>query len=95
MSPSGLSKLLEGTAPYQKSIRKLRAWYKRELATGEGTPDVEITATALRVLAKLVPPAGRGRFVDCTLQVLVDRLPAGARLPELLAPYDEFIRAPD
>lgn len=95
MSPSGLSSFLEGTAPYQKSIRKLHAWYRRELATGEPPVDVETTAAALRVLARLVPPAGRSRFVDCTLEVLTRRLPAGAQLPVLLAPYDDFIRSRD
>lgn len=95
MSPSGLSKFLEGTAPYQKSIRRLHAWHRRELASGEPPVDVETTAAALRVLARLVPPAGRSRFVDCTLEVLTRRLPAGAQLPALLAPYDDFIRASD
>lgn len=94
MSPSGLAKLLDGTTPYQKSIRKLYAWYARELTSGKPPVDAKMIAAALRVLARLVPPAGRSRFVDSVVEVLTRRLPAGTRLPELLAPYDDFIRAP-
>jgi hypothetical protein len=39
MSPSGLSKLMEGTDPYTKTVDRLLRWYRGDCARSGGKPD--------------------------------------------------------
>jgi hypothetical protein len=66
MSPTGLSKFMGGTAPYQGTLGKLETWFLRE-QTVNASPDAETVAVALRVLARVVSPSRRSGFVENVL----------------------------
>ena len=50
MSPTGLKKFLDGTAPYSPTIRRLRNWYVRYSADQESNVEQVDASAALAVL---------------------------------------------
>lgn len=81
MSPSGLRKFLDGSAPYSATRRKLERWYVREVAPGYAGSLTPSTAEgALEVLLHDVPagqrPEARGRLVTALREVYGDDGPA-------------------
>lgn len=59
MSPTGLRKFLDGADPYSETRRKLERWYVQESTRVYGAPDPEAARSALRVILRQLPPAGR------------------------------------
>ena len=68
MSPTGLRGLIDGTAPYGKTIRKLRAWYA-EWARREGVLDVA-DAKAIEVLTGTIREDRRAEAADAIRQLV-------------------------
>jgi hypothetical protein len=71
MSPTGLRGLLNGSAPYGKTVRRLRAWYAGWLAKqGKGEAADEL---ALSVLVSTVPEerraTARERLRACLVEI--------------------------
>jgi transcriptional regulator with XRE-family HTH domain len=73
MSPTGLKKFLEGTAPYSPTVRRLRNWYVRYTAVQQS--DVE-TVDASAALSVLVHDLGSDSRRSAALHVL-DALSGG------------------
>ncbi|HEU0299673.1 MAG TPA: hypothetical protein VFR37_09470, partial [Longimicrobium sp.] len=93
MSPSGLAKFIAGSAPYRRTIGRLESWYVVEREAAEpGPTDAEVLATAVRVLARMVPPTSRNGLVDEILDSVRRRLPVGRTLPEGLVLYERYMR---
>lgn len=67
MSPTGLKKFLEGTAPYSPTVRRLRNWYVRYTAVQQS--DVE-TVDASAALSVLVHDLGSDSRRNAALHVL-------------------------
>ena len=67
MSPTGLKKFLEGTAPYSPTVRRLRNWYVRYAAVQKS--DVE-TVDASAALSVLMHDLGSDSRRDAALNVL-------------------------
>jgi transcriptional regulator with XRE-family HTH domain len=67
MSPTGLKKFLEGTAPYSPTVRRLRNWYVRYAAVQKS--DVE-EVDARAALEVLVHDLGSDSRRDAALHVL-------------------------
>ncbi|HEX6037766.1 hypothetical protein [Longimicrobium sp.] len=67
MSPTGLRKFLDGTAPYAPTVRRLRTWYVRYGAVQKGAVETEDATAALAVLVHDLGPAPRR---DAALTVL-------------------------
>ncbi len=61
MSPSGLSKFLDGAQPYSRTFNKLRAWYVRR---GGRRPDMP-AADALAAIGMLLSDVPDERKTDC------------------------------
>jgi hypothetical protein len=57
MSPTGLRGFLDGSAPYVKTERKLRAWYLREAQRDVQAVSPEAANNALRLLVGHFAPA--------------------------------------
>jgi hypothetical protein len=68
MSPTGLSNLVDGTVPYGKTIRRVRAWYA-QWHQRHGQPDVA-DEMALRVLVATVPEERRAAAVEQLAELL-------------------------
>lgn len=64
MSPTGLKKFLQGTAPYSPTLRRLRAWYVQYAAVPSGDVAFEDAQAAINVLVHDLPPVPRRRTVD-------------------------------
>ena len=67
MSPTGLKKFLEGTAPYSPTVRRLRNWYVRYTAVQQS--DVE-TVDASAALSVLMHDLGSDSRRNAALHVL-------------------------
>ena len=67
MSPTGLRKFLDGTAPYSPTIRRLRNWYVRYAADEAGSVEQVDASAALSVLMHDLRPDSRR---DTALHVL-------------------------
>lgn len=76
MSPTGLSKFLDGGRPYGKTVERLRTWYGREV--GLHGPRPEEIANQLRRMVGTLPHPDNG--VENILEA-VDRSYARAGLP--------------
>ena len=50
MSPTGLKKFLDGTAPYSPTVRRLRNWYVRHAAQQQSDVEAVDASAALAVL---------------------------------------------
>jgi hypothetical protein len=58
MSPSGLTKFLEGTKPYAPTVARLREWYYSEAGVHQTPP--ELIAAQLRRFVVTLPNPDRG-----------------------------------
>ena len=76
MSPTGLSRFLEGGTPYRGTARKLTTWYVRWTARQGGRLDDESASAALSLLVQDLPIAARSEAVHEILEVLRRRLSA-------------------
>jgi len=70
MSPSGLQKFVDGSAPYLPTREKLERWYVREAAERRVDRGVETVLAALRVLVGELPAARQGRALSDLFGVL-------------------------
>ena len=58
MSPSGLTKFLEGTKPYGRTVARVREWYYSEAGVHQTPP--ELIAAQLRRYVVTLPNPDRG-----------------------------------
>lgn len=94
MSPSGLSKFMNGAAPYQKTVGKLESWYLRaRTGSSEAPLDAGTVAMALRTLARVVSPSRRNGFVAEVMDRLQAASQPGEPLLVQLREYDQYISA--
>lgn len=70
MSPTGLKKFLQGTAPYSPTLRRLRSWYVQYAAVQQGHVGLEDAYAALNVLVHDLPPDPRRDTVGCLMECL-------------------------
>ena len=68
MSPTGLKKFLQGTAPYSPTLRRLRAWYVQYAAVQHGHVQLEDASAALSVLVHDLSPDPRKGTAGCLLE---------------------------
>lgn len=72
MSPTGLKKFLQGTAPYSPTLHRLRNWYIRSRADEEGHVDMADASAALSVLLHDLAPGARSEVAHRILESLGD-----------------------
>jgi hypothetical protein len=69
MSPTGLKKFLQGTAPYSPTLRRLRTWYVQYAALSAGEVMSQDASAALAVLVHDLSPdpkkVAAGCLLDC------------------------------
>jgi hypothetical protein len=70
MSPTGLKKFLQGTAPYSPTLRRLRSWYVQHAETPADDLPPEAADAALTVLMDDLPSEPRRRTADGVLDCL-------------------------
>lgn len=70
MSPTGLKKFLEGTAPYAFTVRRLRSWYVRHAAAQPSPVGVEDAGAALGVLVHDLHPSPRKQAALSVLEAV-------------------------
>lgn len=70
MSPTGLKKFLQGTAPYSPTLRRLRTWYVHYAALQNGMVEVEDATNALSVLVHDLGPDPKRSSAACVLDCL-------------------------
>ena len=68
MSPTGLKKFLQGTAPYSPTLRRLRSWYVQYAAVQGGNVGLEDATAALNVLVHDLAPDPRKDTAGCLLE---------------------------
>ena len=68
MSPTGLKKFLQGTAPYSPTLRRLRNWYVQFAAVRSGAVELQDATAALAVLVHDLSPDPRRVAADCVLE---------------------------
>jgi hypothetical protein len=68
MSPTGLKKFLQGTAPYSPTLRRLRSWYVQYAAVQSGNVGLEDATAALNVLVHDLAPDPRIDTARCLLE---------------------------
>jgi transcriptional regulator with XRE-family HTH domain len=67
MSPTGLKKFLQGTAPYSPTLRRLRNWYVHYAAVQAGEVLTQDATAALAVLVHDLSPDPRRNAASCVL----------------------------
>lgn len=67
MSPTGLKKFLQGTAPYSPTLRRLRTWFVQYAAMQGGAVRREEASAALSVLVHDLSPDPRREAATCLL----------------------------
>jgi transcriptional regulator with XRE-family HTH domain len=67
MSATGLSKFLDGNAPYLPTLNRLRNWYLRYAATPAGTLSEEDAYAALALLVHDLAPDARQGAIEAML----------------------------
>ena len=67
MSPTGLKKFLQGTAPYSPTLRRLRNWYVTYAAVQTGEVLTQDATAAIAVLVHDLSPAPRRNAAACVL----------------------------
>jgi transcriptional regulator with XRE-family HTH domain len=67
MSPTGLKKFLQGTAPYSPTVRRLRNWYVQYAAVQAGEVHTQDATAALAVLVHDLSPDPRRSAASCVL----------------------------
>ncbi|HLM67397.1 MAG TPA: hypothetical protein VK358_07715, partial [Longimicrobium sp.] len=65
MSPTGLKKFLQGTAPYSPTLRRLRNWYVQYAAVQSGEVQTQDATAALAVLVHDLSPDPRKSAASC------------------------------
>jgi hypothetical protein len=70
MSPTGLRKFLNGTAPYSLTVRRLRKWYLQYGATSAAEVTYHEASAALLMLTHDLRPDARRQASDCVLECL-------------------------
>ena len=70
MSPTGLKKFLNGTAPYSPTLRRLRKWYVHHAALPAGEVAYDDACAALAVLTHDLPGNPRRETAGCVLDCL-------------------------
>jgi hypothetical protein len=70
MSPTGLKKFLQGTAPYSPTLRRLRSWYVQYAAVQSGQVQLEDASAAINVLLHDLAPAARRRMARRVIDAL-------------------------
>jgi transcriptional regulator with XRE-family HTH domain len=87
MSPTGLRKFLEGTAPYAPTLRRLRSWYIRFGGSAGGLVGVEEALAALSLLVQDLPAAERAAAADRAVETVAESFRnAGRPLPQWVSP---------
>ena len=74
MSPTGLKKFLQGTAPYTKTIHRLRSWYLQHAANSVEALSPDDALAAFGVLVHGLPP-GAARAL--TIERMIEGLEQG------------------
>jgi hypothetical protein len=86
MSASGLSKFLDGGAPYTKTIHRLRRWYVQHVGDARAEVSEDEAHAALSVLVLDLPPGTRTQtmaaIVECVEQSYAR---TGRAVPEWIA----------
>jgi hypothetical protein len=67
MSPTGLKKFLQGTAPYSPTLRRLRNWYVHYAAVQSGEVLTQDATAAIAVLVHDLSPDPRRAAASCVL----------------------------
>jgi hypothetical protein len=67
MSPTGLKKFLQGTAPYSPTLRRLRNWYVHYAAVQSGEVLTQDATAAIAVLVHDLSPDPRRVAAGCVL----------------------------
>ena len=93
MSPTGLKKFLQGTAPYSPTLRRLRTWYVNFAALQHGIVEPEDASNALSVLIHDLAPDPKPGTAVCVLDCLGRGYDQSGRtrpgwIDELRASYD-------
>jgi hypothetical protein len=70
MSPTGLKKFLNGTAPYSPTLRRLRKWYLQYAALPTAEVSYQDASAALVVLTHDLSPEPRRETSECVLDCL-------------------------
>ena len=70
MSPTGLKKFLQGTAPYSPTLRRLRSWYVQYAARPTGAVSRDEASAALSVLVHDLTAEPRRVTADGVLETL-------------------------
>jgi hypothetical protein len=70
MSPAGLKKFLQGTAPHSPTLRRLRNWYVQYVAASAGDVSEPDASAALAVLVHDLTPDARRRIAGEVLDTL-------------------------
>lgn len=94
MSPTGLKKFLQGTAPYSPTLRRLRSWYVQYAALPSGAVGVEDATAALSVLIHDISPDPKRDTATCVLDCVARGYELSGRtspawVNELRARYDQ------
>jgi len=79
MSPSGLTKFLDGARPYGRTVERLRVWYYMRAGVHQ-TPPAEIAAQLRRLVLTLPEP--NGGVVNLLAAVEASYRAAGMFAPE-------------
>lgn len=71
MSPTGLKKFVGGTAPYTKTVHRLRSWYLQHAVTSKEELSAEDALAAFGVLVHGLPPgAARALAIERMIEGL-------------------------
>lgn len=70
MSPTGLKKFLNGTAPYSLTVRRLRRWYLQYGAAPAAEVTYHEASAALQMLTHDLRADGRREASNCLLECL-------------------------
>jgi len=90
MSPSGLTKFLDGASPYGKTVERLQSWYIREVGVQRIQPD-HIANQLRRIVATLSEPdSGVANLLDAVVAAYAAE---GMEPPQWVAQVRALLRA--
>ena len=94
MSPTGLKKFLQGTAPYSPTLRRLRKWYIHHAAVPFEKVEKVDASAAITVLTFDLGGQNRVETADCVLDCLGRGYDAtGRQRPVWMAELRELLKA--
>ena len=94
MSPTGLKKFLQGTAPYSPTLRRLRKWYIHHAAVPLEKVEKVDASAAITVLTYDLGGMNRVETADCVLDCLGRGYDASGRhRPVWVAELRELLKA--